>query len=134
MMAKKPFEHTRLAQFLDQRILELKPKRSQAEIAEIAGFTSPNVVSMLKSGATKVPLDRVPKLAQALDCDPAYLLRLALEQAEGSTAAKAIFEIIGDPVSVNERAWIAEIRDASGDTDPRPTARARTQLRAIFGK
>ena len=133
-MAKKPFENTKLAQFLDRRILELKPKRSQAEIAEIAGFATPNVISMLKSGATKVPIDRVPKLAVALECDPAYLLRLALEQAEGSTAATAIFEIIGDPISENERAWIAEIRDASGDTDPRLTTRSRSQLRAIFGK
>lgn len=133
-MAKKPFEDSKLARFLDQRILEMKPKRSQAEIAEIAGFTSPNVVSMLKSGATKLPLDRVPKLAEALEVDPAYLLRLALEQAEGSTAAAAIFAIVGEPVSQNERLWIAEIRDASGDTDPRLTGRARTQLRAIFGK
>lgn len=52
----------------------------------------------------------------------------------GSTAAKAIYEILGDPITENERAWIAEIRDASGDTDPRPTARSRSQLRAIFGK
>lgn len=133
-MPKKPFETTKLARFLDQRILELKPKRSQAEIAEIAGFATPNVISMLKSGATKVPLDRVPKLAEALEVDPAYLLRLALEQAEGSTAAAAIFQIVGDPVSENERGWIAEIRDASGDTDPRLTSRARIALRAIFGK
>lgn len=133
-MAKKPFEDSRLARFVSQRILELKPKRSQVEIAEIAGFTSPNFLSMVKSGTSKLALDRVPDLAKALECDAAYLLRLALEQAEGSTAAKAIYEIIGDPISENERAWLAEIRDASGDTDPRPTARARTQLRAIFGK
>ena len=133
-MARRPFENTKLARYLEMRILEVKPKRSQAEIAEIAGFTSPNVISMLKSGATKLALDRVPALAKALECDPAYLLRLALEQAEGNTAATAIFEILGPGISENERAWIAEIRDASGDTDPRLTARSRVQLRAIFGK
>lgn len=133
-MAKRPFENTKLAQFLEMRILELKPKRSQAEIAEIAGFTSPNMMSMLKSGSTKLAIDRVPALAKALECDPGYLLRLSLEQAEGATAATAIFDILGPAISENERQWIAEIRDASGDTDPRLTSRARVQLRAIFGK
>lgn len=131
-MAKKPYAESKLARFLDQRILELKPKRSQAEIAEIAGFTNPNFLSMLKSGVSKLAIDRVPALAKALDCDPAWLLRLALEQAEGSTAAQAIFDIIGAPISENERGWIAEIRDASGDIDPRLKQRSRVALRAIF--
>ncbi len=133
-MAKRPFENTKLARFLEKRILELKPRKSQVEIAEIAGFTSRNVISMLKAGSTKLALDRVPALAKALECDPAYLLRLTLEQAEGNTAATAIFEILGPGISENERAWIAEIRDASGDTDPRLTSRSRVQLRAIFGR
>lgn len=133
-MATKPYADSKLARYLDQRILELKPKRSQAEIAEIAGFTNPNFVSMLKSGVSKLPVDRVPSLSRALDCDPAWLLRLALEQAEGDTAAGAIFEILGEPISQNERGWIAEVRDASGDTDPRLTQRTRSALRAIFGK
>ena len=67
-------------------------------------------------------------------CDPALLLRLALEQSEGSTAAAAIYEIIGQPISRNEMAWIVEIRDASGDTDPRLTSRAAAAIRGVFGK
>lgn len=133
-MARKPYAETKLAKYLTQRILELKPKKSQAEIAEQSGFVNVNMLTMLKNGSSKVPLDRVPTLAKALEADPAYLLRLALEQAEGNTAATAIFDILGPSVSENERAWIAEIRDASGDTDPRLTQRARVQLRAIFGK
>ncbi|WP_319800863.1 XRE family transcriptional regulator [Rhodobacter sp. KR11] len=114
--------------------MELRPKRSQAEIAEIAGFTNANFLSMVKSGVSKLAIDRVPALAKALECDPALLLRLALEQAEGNTAAVAIFQILGEPVSENERGWISEIRDASGDTDPRLTQRSRSALRSIFGK
>jgi hypothetical protein len=30
--------------------------------------------------------------------------------------------------------WLKELRDASDGTDPRLTQRARTALRAIFGK
>lgn len=133
-MPKKPYADSRLAKYLEQRVLELKPRKTQSEIAAEAGFVNPNVLTMLKQGANKVPLDRVPSLAKAVDCDPAWLLRLALEQSEGGTAATAIFEIVGEPITANERLWIAEIRDASGDTDPRPTSRGRAAIRGIFGK
>ncbi len=133
-MAKKPYQDTRLAKFLEARVLELKHKKSQAEIAEEAGFVNPNMVTMIKKGATKLPIDRVPALAAALESDPALLLRLALEQSEGNTAASAIYEIIGQPITKNEMAWIKELRDASGDTDPRLTTRAGAAIRGIFGK
>lgn len=132
-MTIKPHKDTALARFLQTRILQLKPK-TQAEIAHEAGFLNANVLSMLRSGSTKLALDRVPALAIALDCDPARLLRLALGQAVGYTAANAIVEIMGTPISANERAWIDEIRSASEDSDPRLTARSRTTLRGIFGK
>ena len=133
-MAKKPYENTRLAKFLETRVLELKHKKTQAEIAEEAGFVNQNMITMLKKGSTKVPIDRVPALAKALESDPALLLRLALEQSEGSTAAAAIYEIIGQPISKNEMAWIVEIREASGDIDPRLTSRASSAIRGVFGK
>lgn len=84
----------------------MKHKKTQAEIAEEAGFVNPNVISMIKNGSTKLPIDRVPASAKALDCDPSLLLRLALEQSEGSTVAAAIYEIIGQPITSNEMTWI----------------------------
>jgi hypothetical protein len=98
------------------------------------GFVNPNVISMIRNGSTKLPIDRVPALAKLQDCDPALLLRLALEQAEGRTATAAIYDIIGAPITENERVWLAEIRDASGDIDPKMTSRAKTAIRAVFGK
>ncbi len=133
-MAKKPYQDSRLAKFLETRLLELKHKKTQAEIAEEAGFVNPNMVTMIKKGATKLPSDRVPALAKALESDPALLLRLALEQKEGSTAANAIYEIIGQPVTRNEMAWINEVRNLSGNTDPRLTSRASAAIRGVFGK
>lgn len=133
-MAKHPYANTRLALFLAKRIDDLRGTKNQVEIAEQAGFTTPNMISMLKNGDTKLAVDRVPQMAKALDVDPAYLLRLTLEQAMGETAARAVTEIFGSPITTNERGWIAEIRDASGDTDPRLTARSRAALRGIFGK
>ena len=133
-MAKKPYQDSRLAKFVETRVLELKFKKSQAEIAEEAGFVNANMITMIKSGASKLPIDRVPALATALDSDPAWLLRLALEQSHGGTAAAAIYEILNQPITKNEMAWITEIRDASGDIDPRLTSRASAAIRAVFGK
>lgn len=133
-MSKKPHAHSNLSNFIERRILELKPKKSQLQIANEAGFPNPNMVTMIKQGASKLALDRVPSMARALDSDPAYLMRLALEQAEGDTAAQALVEIFGSPVTVNEMGWLQEIRAASDNSDARMTSRARTTIRTIFGK
>ena len=132
--AEKPYQDSRLAKLVADHVLEQKFKKSQAEIAAEAGFINPNMVTIIKKGASKLPIDRVPALAKALECDPSLILRLALEQSEGSTAATAIFDIVGELVTQNERAWIAEIRDASSASDPRLTARAKAALRTMSGK
>ncbi len=69
-------------------MLELRPKKTQADIAEEAGFMTPNRIAMFKSGASKVPLDRASALAMALDCGPARLLRLALDLTDGDKEAR----------------------------------------------
>lgn len=132
-MSTTPYKDSALALFVARRVLELRPK-TQADVASEAGFVNANFISMLKTGTSKLALDRVPALAAALECDAALLMRLALEQAVGSTAALALQEILGTPVTANERLWLAEIRDASGHIDPRPTARARATVRGLFGK
>ncbi len=132
-MATTPYKDTDLAKFVTLRVLELRPK-NQADIAAEAGFPNANFVSMIKSGTSKLALDRVPSLAKALECDPAFLMRLALEQSVGSTAAKALLDILGTPTTANERLWLDEIRSAADNSDPRPTSRARSAIRGIFGK
>lgn len=128
----KPYKDTRLAAFVAKRVLELRPRKTQLEIAREAGFVNPNMLAMIKSGATKLALDRVLGLATALETDPRQLFLLTLEQITGSTSAHAIEEIFGTVVTRNELAWIQEIRDASGGTDPALTARLQPQLRALF--
>jgi hypothetical protein len=133
MPAKKPHAHTPLADFIEKRVLAMRPK-PQNEIAEEAGFVNTNMLSMIKSGAAKLPLDRVAGLAAALECDPKLLFRLALEQQGNETTALAIAEIFGAIVTRNEVVWLHEIRDASGNSDPGMTTRSRAALRSIFGK
>lgn len=131
---KYPHAETRLAKFISKRIDELKGTKAQIDIANQAGFTNPNFLSMLKTGSSKLPIDRVPDLARALDSDPAYVLRLTLEQQLGPVAARAVNDLLGTPLSKNERVWIEELRDASDNLDPTMTKKSRAALRAIFGK
>lgn len=133
-MTKKPHEGTTLAKYIERRVLELKAKKSQSQIASEAGFPNPNMISMIKNGTSKLALDRVPSMSHALGCDPAYLMRLSLEQAIGDTAAQAIVEIFGTPVTANELGWLQEIRNASDHSNPRMTSRSRAAIRAHFGR
>ncbi|MDP3195340.1 hypothetical protein [Tabrizicola sp.] len=85
-----PYQNTATERLITDRIRDLEHKTTQAEIASEAGFPNANMMTFLKNGRNKVPLDRVPSHAKALEVDPAYLMRLALDQAVGATAAKAI--------------------------------------------
>jgi len=129
-----PHEHTRLAAFIEHRILQLSPRKSQRDIGLEAGFRNVNMLSMIKSGTTKLALDRVPALAKALDSDPRHLFLLALEQAGLKTTLAAVNDVFGTVVTRNEVAWLEELRDASGHSDPSLTVRSRSAIRAIFGK
>ena len=130
----KPFSDTRLPRFLEKRILELRPRKTQLVIAAEAGFISPNMLAMIKSGASKLPLDRVANLARALECDPVMLFILAIEQLDRNTTEQAIRQIFGALVTENEVAWLDEIRRASGHCDPSLTTRGRSAIRGIFGR
>ncbi|MCB1130809.1 MAG: helix-turn-helix transcriptional regulator [Verrucomicrobiae bacterium] len=131
---KKPHEGSALAKFVARRVLELRVRKTQAEIAGQAGYQNENMISMIKAGRTKVALDRLPALARALEADPSYLMRLGLEQAIGRTAAEAVIETLGEPISENELGWLKAIREASANSDPRLTSRALATLRTVFGK
>lgn len=131
---RRPFSDTRLTRFLEKRILELRPRKSQIDIAAEAGFVNTNMLAMIKNGSTKLPLDRVPGLAKALECDPKRLFLLAMEQLGNDTTAQAIAEIFGTLVTKNEVAWLEEIRSASDHSDPSLTMRARSAIRGVFGK
>ena len=64
-------------------------------------------------------------MAEALECDPAFLFKLALEQLGGDTTASVIDQIFGTIVTRNEVIWLDEIRDASNNSDPNLTTKAR---------
>lgn len=72
-----------VAQYIDQRIAELADEGiKQVEIAEVAGFKRPNVISMIKHGETKLPLEKIGTMARALRVDPRFLFELTLREYE----------------------------------------------------
>ncbi|WP_348657499.1 helix-turn-helix transcriptional regulator, partial [uncultured Sulfitobacter sp.] len=125
---------TKLAVYLTKRVLELRPRKSQLEIATEAGFINVNMMSLLKSGKSKVPLDRVAALAKALEVDPRLLFRMAIQQSSYETTSEVIDEIFGTIVSRNEVVWLEALRDASDHKDPALTTRSRAALRSLFNK
>ena len=56
-----------MAAYIDVKIRE--SGKTQAEIASECGFTRPNVVSMIKLGHIRLPLDRLAAFAKAIDVD-----------------------------------------------------------------
>lgn len=130
-MTTTPFASSRLAKFVSKRIDELHSK-TQAEIAREAGFKNANFVTMIKTGSAKLPLDRVPEFAKALETDPAHLLRLALEQTFGLKMLRVFVELLGEPATVNEKAWLELIREGSGNTDPAPTAMGESMIKLFL--
>ncbi len=75
---------------------------SQKEIAQMVGFNSPNIITMIKLGNSKLAINRIPRLAKALNIDPAKLLKMAYEEYDPETY-EAITEILGKPITVVER-------------------------------
>lgn len=126
--------HGRLAVFLRSRATELGSSKTQAQIAQEAGFVNHSMITMTKLGSTKLALDRVAALARALDVDPKHLWLLALEQQSNATTAKEISEICGSIVTTHELAWVEPIREASAKSDPPLTKRGLAAIRALFGK
>lgn len=52
--------------------------KSNIEVSAEAGFDKPNIIAMIKTGTTKIPMERISGMAKALELDPVYLLKLCL--------------------------------------------------------
>lgn len=87
--------------------------KKQLEIAEEIGFESPNLITMIKQGRTKLPLGKVGLVAKALDIDPMYLLKLCIEEYYPETW-EAIGPLLEEMVTKDELNIVKAIRNAIG--------------------
>ncbi len=52
--------------------------KTQREIATEMGYEKSNVISMMKTGEMRMPVERIPSFARATGIDPQVLLRTAM--------------------------------------------------------
>jgi transcriptional regulator with XRE-family HTH domain len=132
MKAGMPYQGTRIAEYLAKTIDALSSIKSQREIAAEIGYEKPNMVSMFKRGEAKVPLDKIPALAKALNVDPAFLFRLAMEQYWPGQE-DAIGAIFGSVITKHEKDLLEKVRSWTRHQDPRLiTKETEAELREIF--
>ena len=101
------------------------------EVADLVGYPNGNVMSMIKKGRTKLPLERVPAMAEALAVDKAKLMRMVMREYMPDTL-KAIETCLGATVTRNELALIEIWRDATNNNDPEIPENAIQGLHAGF--
>jgi transcriptional regulator with XRE-family HTH domain len=102
------------------------------EIARLAGM-SPTMLSMVRYGRNKLPVEYVPKLAKALEIDPRRLLLPVMEEGMRPEARQVLTSLLGRLVTDNEMAIIEVVRIASDGSDPPITRRIEDGLLELFG-
>ena len=118
-----------VAQYLDLAIE--RTGKTQRELAAEIGYPRPNVISMMKNGDTKIPIDKVPAFARALRIDAGYFLRLALAEYHPEIH-RVIVETVGGPLSANERAIVDTYRLAAPRDDIAIDGDARARILATL--
>ena len=127
-----PYAELPLAQYLSKQIdVQASMNKNQRQIAQEIGYEKPNMISMFKRGEAKVPLDKIPALAKALNVDPAFMFKLAVQQY-WPDMGKAIAEIFGTVLTRNETKMIELIRETTKGSDPELSRDLERKLKAAF--
>lgn len=119
-MSEPSHPQTTVCDFIADRLAH--SDKTQREIANECGFDNPNIITMFKTGATKVPLSRIGTLAKALNADPAHLLRLVMTEYMPDTWESIENIMHGSVLTANELDLVRRFRSATGDQDPQPVA------------
>jgi transcriptional regulator with XRE-family HTH domain len=87
--------------------------KNQREIAQAVGIGKPNMISMMKLGQTKVPIERIPRLADACGVDPALFMRVALREYQPELL-DLVETYVGDLLTLNEIRFVKCYRGVAG--------------------
>jgi len=127
-MGSRP--ESKVANFLEAQISVCE--HSQKEIAFMLGYDKPNIITMFKQGLTKLPIEKVGLMADALGINRIRLLKMVLQEY-----SPGVWEIVEDTmgyaVTENEMEIITLLRKVTNDSDPRlSNAQERKELTKIF--
>lgn len=112
----------RFAKYITLKIESARGSRGnvmqQSEIAKALGYENANIVSLWKSGKTRVPIEIVPKLSRTIGVNTSEMLREALV-CYYPNMLDAIEEYMTDVIPTNnESAMLSTIRKMTGNSDP----------------
>jgi hypothetical protein len=110
MTTSEPPKQKKFHEFLDALINY--SDKSQVQIAEELHYERPNVISMFKTGKTRVPLERIGDFAKVLGVDKAMLLRLAMNEYAPSLL-KTIEDCFGLVLTDAECEIVSLMRDCT---------------------
>ncbi len=82
---------------------------SPHEIAERAGFENPSILTMIASGISRVPLDRAPALASALELSEQQFL-MDVIKAYHPNVYRVLIDVLGLPLKEDELEIVAMYR------------------------
>lgn len=87
--------------------------KSQMEIAREAGFSKPNIITMIKQGKTKLPMAKIGVVAKAMGVDPLFMFQLCMNEYDPETWAAISEYILKQPfVTANEMEIIELVRSS----------------------
>ncbi len=114
-MSASKLRSTTVAQFLTGAIRD--SGKAQNDIAAECGWPKPNMVCMVKQGATRLPLDKVGTLAKSLEIDAVHLLRLTMQEYMPETFAAVEAAIGATILTEKERVLVETYRKFTAGTD-----------------
>jgi len=105
-----------------------------AEVAVIAGFKSPEMLESIVSGGSRIPLDKIAPLADALHCNKRELLQIVLKSWFGDDFVQLVQETFSVPAlsSSSESDWITFLRETNNGTVPNLGATLRRRFRLLL--
>jgi hypothetical protein len=122
---------TATSKLIKRAIEGLATELSQSEIAKKAGFGRANMLSMIKHGKARLPLDRIPALAVILRIDPALLFRTALAD-HWPKHERTVRLIFRDVLTENEWAFVELVRSVTHGAVPPMTPTLKVGITKLF--
>ncbi|SDF12093.1 hypothetical protein [Limimaricola pyoseonensis] len=105
---------------------------TQRKIAQKAGLPKPNVLSMMKTGETKVPLNRIPARAETCEVDAATFIRIAMTEYHPDIW-RVLREELGGNLTESEVELVESWRHLTERTSgPRPFHEQKRSLATII--
>jgi transcriptional regulator with XRE-family HTH domain len=129
-MTKLQDDQTLVSIIVSAAIDKLAPRKTQKELAREMGFLRPGMLSMIKTGAARIPFAKLPNVAEALGIDPALLIRTHLCET-WPEFEDVVHEVFGGVLTEAEREWI-EFFEGMGMLSPPANTEMREKLQKIL--